>query len=102
MGGGGRGGAEVRRGLRAPGDFTCRDLVAASEGGPFAVSETRRGDEVATARFTLMPGARVVDDTGRDVIPGSGQVGRLAAPAGDEIGYLADHAQTAETSRTFP
>jgi len=82
-------------------DFTCRDLVAASEGGPFAVSETRRGDDVATARFTLMPGARVVDDTGRDVIPGSGQVGRLAAPSDDEIGYLGDAAKTAETFRTF-
>jgi fatty-acyl-CoA synthase len=93
--------ADVKRRLLAHGDFTCRDLVAASEGGPFAVSETRRGDDVATARFTLMPGARVVDDTGRDVIPGSGQVGRLAAPADDEIGYLGDDAKTAETFRTF-
>jgi fatty-acyl-CoA synthase len=93
--------ADVKRRLLGHGDFTCRDLVAASEGGPFAVSEARRGDDVATARFTLMPGARVIDDAGRDVVPGSGQVGRLAAPADDEIGYLGDDEKTAETFRTF-
>ena len=93
--------ADVKRRLLAHGDFVCRDLVAASEGGPFAVSETRRGDDVITARFTLMPGARIIDDAGRDVVPGSGQVGMLAAPADDEIGYLGDEAKTAQTFRTF-
>jgi acyl-CoA synthetase (AMP-forming)/AMP-acid ligase II len=93
--------ADVKRRLLAHGDFVCRDLVAASEGGPFAVSETRRGDEAITSRFTLVPGARVIDDAGRDVVPGSGQVGSLAAPADDEIGYLGDEAKTAETFRTL-
>jgi fatty-acyl-CoA synthase len=93
--------AEVKRRLLAHGDFVCRDLVAASEGGPFAISEARRGDDVITARFALMPGARVIDDTGRDVEPGSGQVGMLAAPADDETRYLGDEAKTAETFRTL-
>ena len=93
--------AAVKERLLAHGDFVCRDLVAASEGGPFAVSETRRGDDAVTARFTLLPGARVVDDTGHDVVPGSGRVGVLAAPADDEIGYLGDDAKTAETFRRF-
>jgi 3-oxocholest-4-en-26-oate---CoA ligase len=93
--------ADVKRRLLAHGDFVCRDLVAASEGGPFAISETRRGDSAITARFTLMPGARVIDDAGRDVIPGSGQVGALVAPADDEIAYLGDAAKSAETFRTF-
>jgi 3-oxocholest-4-en-26-oate---CoA ligase len=93
--------AEVKRRLLAHGDFVCRDLVAASEGGPFAISETRRGDTAVTSRFTLLPGARVIDDAGDDVEPGSGQVGMLAAPADDEIGYLGDQAKTAETFRTF-
>jgi 3-oxocholest-4-en-26-oate---CoA ligase len=93
--------ADVKRRLLAHGDFVCRDLVAASEGGPFAVSETRRGDDLVTARFTLVPGARVIDDEGNDVIPGSGQVGMLAAPANDQIGYLGDEAKTAETFRSF-
>jgi fatty-acyl-CoA synthase len=93
--------ADVKRRLLAHGDFVCRDLVAASEGGPFAISETRRGDSAITSRFTLMPGARVIDDSGRDVIPGTGQVGALVAPTDDEIAYLGDAAKTAETFRTF-
>jgi 3-oxocholest-4-en-26-oate---CoA ligase len=93
--------ADVKRRLLAHGDFVCRDLVAASEGGPFAVSETRRGQDAVTARFTLLPGARIIDDDGRDVVPGSGQVGLLAAPADDEIGYLGDEVKTAQTFRTF-
>jgi 3-oxocholest-4-en-26-oate---CoA ligase len=93
--------ADVKRRLLTHGDFVCRDLVAASEGGPFAISETRRGDSAMTARFMLMPGARVIDDSGRDVVPGSGQVGALVAPADDEIAYLGDAVKTAETFRTF-
>jgi acyl-CoA synthetase (AMP-forming)/AMP-acid ligase II len=93
--------ADVKRRLLMHADFVCRDMIAASEGGPFAVCETRRGDEVVTSRFMLLPGARVIDDEGRDVVPGSGQVGVLAAPADDEIGYLGDAAKTAETFRTI-
>ncbi|HTZ30401.1 MAG TPA: AMP-binding protein [Streptosporangiaceae bacterium] len=93
--------ADVKRRLLAYGDFVCRDVVAASEGGPFAVSETRRGDSAITSRFTLLPGARVIDESGQDVVPGSGQVGVLAAPTDDEIAYLGDAAKTAETFRTF-
>jgi 3-oxocholest-4-en-26-oate---CoA ligase len=93
--------ADVKRRLLAHGDFVCRDMVAASEGGPFAISETRRGEDVITSRFTLMPGARVIDDAGRDVVPGSGQVGMLAAPADDETRYLGDDAKTGETFRTI-
>ncbi len=93
--------ADVKRRLLAHGDFVCRDLVAASEGGPFAISHTRRGDAAITSRFTLLPGARVIDDAGQDVVPGSGQIGMLAAPADDEIRYLGDEAKTTQTFRTF-
>jgi 3-oxocholest-4-en-26-oate---CoA ligase len=93
--------ADVKRRLLAHGDFVCRDVVAASEGGPFAICETRRGDDVVTSRFVLLPGARVIDESGRDVVPGSGQVGVLAAPADDDIGYLGDAAKTVQTFRTL-
>jgi acyl-CoA synthetase (AMP-forming)/AMP-acid ligase II len=93
--------ADVKRRLLAHGDFVCRDMVAASEGGPFAICETRRGEDVMTSRFTLMPGARVIDDAGADVVPGSGHVGMLAAPADDETSYLGDDAKTGETFRTI-
>jgi 3-oxocholest-4-en-26-oate---CoA ligase len=89
--------ADVKRRLLAHADVVCRDMVAASEGGPFAVSETRRGEAAVTSRFTLVPGARVIDHAGRDVVPGSGQVGMLAAPTDDETGYFGDEAKTAGT-----
>jgi 3-oxocholest-4-en-26-oate---CoA ligase len=93
--------ADVKRRLLAHGDFVCRDLIAASEGGPFAISETRRGEAAVTSRFTLLPGARVIDDAGADIVADSGQIGMLAAPADDEIGYLGDRAKTAHTFRNF-
>jgi 3-oxocholest-4-en-26-oate---CoA ligase len=93
--------ADVKRRLLAHADFVCRDMVAASEGGPFAVCETRRGDDVVTSRFVLIPGARVIDEAGHDVVPGSGQVGVLAAAADDEVGYLGDAARTTQTFRTI-
>jgi acyl-CoA synthetase (AMP-forming)/AMP-acid ligase II len=81
--------------------MVCRDVVAASEGGPFAVMETRRGETAVTAQFRLVPGARVIDQNGDDVVPGSGQIGMLAAPADDHIGYQGDDAATAKTFREF-
>jgi fatty-acyl-CoA synthase len=93
--------ADVKERLLRHADLVCRDLVAASEGGPFAVMETRRGEHAVTARFRLVPGARVIDERGEDVVPGSGQVGMLAAPADEHIRYAGDDAATAVTFREF-
>ena len=93
--------AESKQRLLAHGDFVCLDLVAASEGGPFAVAETRRGDDVTTSRFRLLPGSRIVTDEGRDVEPGSGQIGALAALSDAHIRYLGDETKTAETFRVI-
>jgi len=89
--------AEVKRGLLRHGDFLLVDGVAASEGGGFASMETRRGDPVGTARFRLGPNAKVVDEHGDDVLPGSGQVGFLAASGPLPKGYLNDPEKTART-----
>jgi 3-oxocholest-4-en-26-oate---CoA ligase len=93
--------AEVKLRLLAHADLVCRDVIAASEGGPFAICETRRGDGAVTSRFVLAPGARVIDEQGNDVRPGSGEVGMLAAPADAEIGYAGDAAATARTFRVI-
>ena len=91
--------ADVKQRLLRHADIVCRDLVASSEGGPYAVQETRRGDRTETARFRLFPGAQVVDDRGRPVTPGSGDVGLLAAPVDEHVGYAGDSAATAATFR---
>ena len=91
--------ADVKQRLLRHADMVCRDLVASSEGGPYAVQETRRGDPAETARFRLFPGARIVDSAGRPVAPGSGEIGLLAAPVDEHVRYQDDDAATAATFR---
>jgi 3-oxocholest-4-en-26-oate---CoA ligase len=91
--------AENKAALLRHADVDITDVVVASEGGPYAVSLTRRGELTPTSRFVLAPGARLLDDEGRDVVPGSGQVGVLAAPAPPEVHYAGDAAASSGTFR---
>jgi fatty-acyl-CoA synthase len=60
-----------------------------------------KGQDLGTARFQLNPGTRVLTDDGRDVVPGSGEIGVLAI-SGDALpdGYYKDADKTAATFRT--
>jgi fatty-acyl-CoA synthase len=89
--------AEVKERLLRYCDARLEDVIAASEGGPFARSVTTRQTGEVTSTFELFPGARVVDDAGRDVEPGSGGIGRLAAPAPEAVRYLGDPVKSAAT-----
>jgi fatty-acyl-CoA synthase len=91
--------AENKAGLLRHADVDITDVVVASEGGPYALSLTRRGEVTPTSRFVLAPGARVLDDEGRDVVPGSGRVGVLAAPAPPEVHYSGDPSASSGTFR---
>ncbi|MCX7622121.1 MAG: acyl-CoA synthetase, partial [Acidimicrobiales bacterium] len=59
------------------------------------------GNEAATARFTLGENARVITDDGRDVVPGSGEIGRVAVRGHTPIGYYKDPEKTAATFVTI-
>jgi len=90
----------VKRRLLAHADVRLLDTIASAEGGVYAWSETTRGsldDEAGT--FRLVPGARLLDEDGRDVVPGSGTIGVLAAPVVPEAGYEGDGAKTAGAFR---
>lgn len=78
-------------------DVRLVDVIAASEGGPFARSVTTRTAGAVTSVFELLPGARVLSDTDEDVAPG--EVGRLAAPCADDAAYLGDPDRSAATFR---
>src|SRR4051794_7715110 len=91
--------AEGKAGLLRHADVDITDVVVASEGGPYAMSLTRRGKVAPTSRFVLAPGARLLDEEGRDVEPGSGRVGVLAAPAPPEVHYSGDAAASSATFR---
>ncbi|GAA1687338.1 acyl-CoA synthetase [Fodinicola feengrottensis] len=89
---------EIKTRLLAHGDILCREMVAATEGGPFAFSEMTREKP---AELRLAPGARVVDENNRDVEPGSGQTGIMAAPADNFVHYEGDPDRTELTFRRF-
>jgi acyl-coenzyme A synthetase/AMP-(fatty) acid ligase len=90
----------VKRRLLAHADVTLVDTIASAEGGVYARSETTRASTDAEAgTFELVPGARLLDDDGRDVVPGSGVIGTLAAPVVPEAGYEGDAEKTAGAFR---
>ncbi len=77
------------------------DALGSSEGIGFANSVARPGVAATTARFSLGEHARVIDDDGVDVVPGSGQRGLLAVGGPIPIGYYKDPEKTAATFRTI-
>ena len=52
-------------------------------------------------KFTLGANTRVVTDDGRDVVPGSGELGRVALRGYTPIGYYKDEAKSAQTFVTI-
>ena len=78
------------------------DSLGSSESGALARSRSSADEGVgATGSFRVALGTRVVDDDGIDVVPGSGQVGRLAIAGRIPVGYYGDEAKTAETFLTI-
>ena len=80
--------AEVKRRLLRTGRMTLQDSIAATEGGPFGVSLVGPDPDSVTPNFALGPNARVLGPDGRDVEPGSGEIGVLAATGALPLGYL--------------
>jgi acyl-CoA synthetase (AMP-forming)/AMP-acid ligase II len=75
------------------------EILGASEGGPFATAVTASLDDLPS-RFLPTEGTKVlVDDDGREVAPGSGEIGVLAFAGPMPVGYHADPHKTAATYR---
>jgi len=73
------------------------DSLGSSEAIGMASNTTSAGSEARTARFELGPHTRVVTDDGRDVVPGSGELGRVALRGRTPIGYYKDEKKSADT-----
>jgi fatty-acyl-CoA synthase len=82
--------AEVKHGLMQRGAFICFDSLGSSEGVGFAGSISVPGSEQKTAKFSIGTNTKVFDDTGVEVVPGSGAVGRLAVGGNIPVGYYKD------------
>jgi acyl-CoA synthetase (AMP-forming)/AMP-acid ligase II len=89
--------APVKKGLLRHGRFTIVDSLSATEAGGFATAETRDPGEIETARFRLGPNTRVLNDEGKSVVPGSGEIGMLATTGRLPKGYLNDPEKSAAT-----
>lgn len=91
---------ESKQALLAYHDMTLFDSLGSSEGVGFGAQIARRDEgETRTARFRLGPNATVLTDDGREVEPGSGEVGMLAVGGAIPLGYYKDPDKTAATFR---
>ena len=73
------------------------DAFSSSEAVGMGQSVSAAGAEVKTAKFTVGENTRVLDEDGKDVEPGSGEIGRVAVGGFQPIGYYKDEAKTAAT-----
>jgi 3-oxocholest-4-en-26-oate---CoA ligase len=91
--------AEVRTGMleRLP-QAMIIDYIAATE-GLMGVSISMNGAVAPTGRFMPAPGVKVLTDEGREVTPGSEEIGMVALTAGVPDGYYKDEAKSAKTFR---
>jgi acyl-CoA synthetase (AMP-forming)/AMP-acid ligase II len=77
------------------------DGLGSSESGSLGRSVVDDPDAAGTATFKLSPTARVIDEDGNDVVPGSGERGLLAVGGHLPLGYYGDPEKTAATFRTI-
>jgi acyl-CoA synthetase (AMP-forming)/AMP-acid ligase II len=90
--------AEVKAGLlRHNPKLTLVDTLGSSEAVGMARSMSKAGWAAETAGFELGPDTKVLTDDGREVGPGSDEVGRLALRGRGPIGYYKDPDKTAAT-----
>lgn len=88
----------VKRRLHQQGDLMIVDLLASSEGGPFAFGITRSTDDLP-ARFVMTPDAVLLDEHRREVAAVPGALGILAFRGILPRGY---HGDPEKTAQAFP
>jgi acyl-CoA synthetase (AMP-forming)/AMP-acid ligase II len=92
----------VKQGLlRHKPELFLADAFGSSEALGMGNSLTTAGDVQATARFEVGEFARVVTDDGRDVVPGSGEVGMVAVGGELPLGYYKDAEKSERTFRVI-
>ncbi|CAN5804808.1 acyl-CoA synthetase [soil metagenome] len=77
------------------------DAFSSSEALGLGQSVSSAGGTSSTAKFSLGENARVITDEGRDVVPGSGERGRVAVKGYTPVGYYKDPEKSAATFVTI-
>jgi acyl-CoA synthetase (AMP-forming)/AMP-acid ligase II len=92
--------AEVKQGLlRHHAKLLMVDNLGSSEAIGMARSASKVGAAASTAGFELGANARVIDEDGQDVEPGSGRQGMVALRGRGPVGYYKDPEKSAATFR---
>ncbi len=92
--------AETKAGLlRYNGRLIMVDSLGSSEAIGMASSIVTADGSAPTASFQLGPNTRVVTEEGRDVVPGSGELGLVAIRGNTPVGYYKDADKSAVTFR---
>jgi fatty-acyl-CoA synthase len=76
------------------------DAMGSSEGS-MGTAISMRGLPPQTAKFALQPTTKVFTDDDREVQPGSGEIGKVAAGGSVPFGYYKDPEKSAKTFRTI-
>lgn len=91
-------GDEVKRRLHDLGDLEIIDLLASSEGGPYAFGITRSAADLP-ARLVLTPDTVLLDPDGEEIPLVAGALGILGFRGVLPKGYYGDPVKTAQTFR---
>jgi 3-oxocholest-4-en-26-oate---CoA ligase len=92
--------ADVKHGLigHIPG-LAIADVLGSTEGGMGTTITTKDTMHDETAKFVLSPTTKVFTDDGREVQPGSGEIGMVANGGLVPLGYYKDPEKSARTFR---
>ncbi len=93
--------AEVKEALMARAGCICLDSLGSSEGVGFASQVSIPGGSATTAKFQIGEHAKVLTEDGREITPGSDEIGLLALGGPIPLGYYKDPDKTARTFPTF-
>jgi fatty-acyl-CoA synthase len=90
--------SEVKQALLEWVDCMLVDAMGSTEGS-MGTQITTRGNVGETARFAMGPATKVFTEDGREVKPGSGETGMIAAGGAVPIGYYKDEKKSRATFR---
>jgi len=92
--------SEVKAQLLEWHDWMLIDAMGSTEGS-MGTQITTRGNIGETAKFAMAPTTKVFTEDDRQVEPGSGETGMVAAGGSVPLGYFKDEAKSAATFRTI-
>lgn len=92
--------SEVKEQLLEWQDWVLIDAMGSTEGS-MGTQITSRGNVGQTAKFAMAPTTKVFTEDGRQVEPGSGEAGMVAAGGSVPLGYFKDEAKSEATFRTI-